>query len=85
MYYACIIYVNSGEFIYMYVHVNEILNQLKSITVALMKSSLREWFNNTNAISYRKKTILENLNTLNNVIIQCSWYIYLRVKGPDID
>lgn len=55
MYYACIIHVNSGEFIYMYVHVNEILNQLKSITVALMKSSLREWFNNTNAISYRKK------------------------------
>lgn len=39
----------------MYVHVNEILNQLKSITVALMKSSLKEWFNNTNAISDRKK------------------------------
>lgn len=52
MYYACIIHVNSGE---LYVHVNEILNQLKSITVALMKSNMREWFNNTNAISYRKK------------------------------
>lgn len=39
----------------MYVHVNEILNQLKSITVALMKSNMREWFNNTNAISCRKR------------------------------
>lgn len=54
MYYACIIHVNSGE---LYVHVNEILNQLKSITstVALIKSNMREWFNNTNAISCRKR------------------------------
>lgn len=52
MYYASIIHVNSGE---LYVHVNEILNQLKSITVALMKSNMREWFNNTNAISVESR------------------------------